>query len=172
MATPPVAQMGMYNWGDNMKTSFHGRRCGLDNLDFGVGGPGSRDGIEIWTQGSTGAGAASTAALHPGGVSMIQCTTASTFALPTPSAVYGGVNKTIQFYTTAAGVTMEIDTVSGNFQTSVGSTFTKVTMTSAAAALNGAFYLQCVPTSSGAYYWALNGSTGAAGSGSTHIVFA
>ena len=172
MATPPVAQTGMYSWGDSMKTSFHGRRCGLDNLDFGVGGPGSRDGIEIWTQGSTGAGAASTAVLHPGGVSLIQTTTSSTFALPAPSAVYGGVNKTIQYYSTGGGGVSEIDIVSGNFQTSVGSTYTKVTITPAAGALNGAFYLQCVPTSSGTYYWALNGSTGATGSGSTHIVFA
>jgi hypothetical protein len=151
---------------------MHGRRCGLDNLDFGVGGPGSRDGVEIWTQGSTGSGASSTAILHPGGLSMLQCTTASTFTMPAPSATYGGVNKSIQFYTTAAGVTMEIDITSGNFQTSASSTWVKITMASAAGAVNGGIYLQCIPTSSGAYYWALNGSTGVTGSGSTHIVFA
>ena len=171
MANPPVAQMGMYSWGDSMKTSMHGRRCGLDNLDFGVGGPGSRDGIEVWTNGSATVGSASTALLHPGGLSVLQCTAASTFTMPAPTVVYGGVNKSLQFYASSAGVVIEIDTT-GNFQTSYGSTFTKITITGAANALNGGVYLQCIPTSSGQYYWALNGSTGATGSGSTHIVFA
>ena len=39
--------------------------------------------------------------------------------------------------------------------------------------LNGGVYMTCIPnTQNTGWVWALNGSTGAAGSGSTHLVFA
>lgn len=171
MATPPVANGGPYFYGDQMKTSFHGRRSGLDFNDFAVGGPGGRDGYEIWTQGSTVAGAASPALLSLGGISYIQTTTASTFQMPAPSANTLGVGKTLQF-NGSSGVNIEIDAVSGNFQTSLSSTYTKITITPVTGQVNGGLFLQGIQTSSGAFFWSLNGTTGAAGSGSTHIAFA
>ena len=166
-----TAQLGIYAWGDDMKTSFHGRRCGLDYNDFSVGGYGSRDPIEFWNAGSTGAGAASTAILAPGGISVIGSASASTFQFGTPSAIYGGAGKTIQFASTG-GANIEIDLISGNFMTSQSSTYTKLTYTTTGTLLNGSVYLQCIPKTTSVWVWALNGSTGAAGSGSTHLVFA
>jgi hypothetical protein len=157
--------MGPYKWGDDIVTSFHGRRAGLDRNDFNVGGLGGRDPIELWTAGSTGAGAASTAILSPGGISILSASSNSTFNMPGPAEAYMGAGKTIQFNSTGGG-NMEIDLISGNFQTSQSSTYTKLTFTAGGANYGGLF-LQCLSTA----YWALNGSTGAAGGGSTHIAF-
>ena len=166
-----TAQGGPYAWGDSIKTSLHGRRCGLDMNDMSVGEYGSRDPIEVWTAGSTGTGSASTAILWPGGVSIMAATTASTFGLPSPSASYGGVGKTIQFQSTG-GQNMSIILSSGNFQTSASSTYTTLTYTTTGNSLNGGVYMTCIPnTQLTGWVWALNGSTGAAGSGSTHLVF-
>ena len=165
--TLPNAQAGMYNYGDQVQTSIHGRRLGLDVNGFSIGGPGAREGIEYWTAGSTGTGIASTAILAPGGISVIETSTAANFVLPGPAANLIGVNKTIQFAMSSGAGAAEITVASGNIQTSVSAGYSNITMTPAAGAVNGSVCLQCISTSA----WALNGSTGAAGSGSTHIAF-
>ena len=166
-----TAQLGAYAYGDQIKTSFHGRRSGLDSNDFYVGNQGSRDPQEIWTAGSTGAGASSTAILNLGGISVLSVTTASTFAMQAPSAQTVGIGKTIMYQGTTATPTIDIALATGNFQTSLSSTYTKLSYIATGTAQNGSVFLQGVQTSAGGYLWALNGSTGAAGGGSTHIVF-
>ena len=162
----PVAQMGLYTYGDQIKTSLHGRLSGLDANGYCVGAPGNREPLEIWTAGSTASAALSTATLAPGGISIIQPATASTFAMPGPSLSYLGMDKTYAFISTGGG-NIDIVLKSGNFQTSVSSTYTKLSLTTTGTAQNGSMYFQCLSTA----YWTLSGTTNAAGSGSTHLGF-
>lgn len=165
-----TAQYGPDDYADKIQTSIRGRRLGLDTNEFLVGHTGTRHNYELWTAGSTATSTSSTAQLSAQGISMLQTSTASTFYMPAAAAAYVGTEKTIHMISTAGG-NNEVNLQSGYFQTSISATCTKVTFTPVATALYGGVTFQCIQTASTTYRWALLGSTGAAGSGSTHIAF-
>jgi hypothetical protein len=166
-----TAQYGSYAHGDQIKTSIRGRRTGLDTNDYLVGHTGVRDPYEIWTSGSTATSTSSTAQLSPTGISMIQTSTAAGFYLAAPAAAYVGATKVIEWIST--GVTNTVTLISGKFKTSASSTTTILTFTPASTdgAYAGTVKLRGIQTASTTYLWSLEGTTGAAGGGSTHIAF-
>jgi hypothetical protein len=167
-----TAQYGPYAHGDAVKTSIRGRRFGLDSNDRLVGHAGVRDTYEIWTSGSTATSTSSTAQLSPTGISMIQTSTAAGFYLAAPAAAYVGATKNIQWISTGGGANT-VTLIGGKFQTSGSSTTTILTFTPASTtgAYAGTVMLRGIQTASTTYLWALAGTTGVAGSGSTHIAF-
>jgi plastocyanin len=167
-----TAQYGPYAHGDQIKTSIRGRRTGLDNADYLVGHSGIRDTYEIWTSGSTATSTSSTAQLSPTGISMIQTSTAAGFYMAAPAAAYVGATKTIEWISTGGGANT-VTLIDGKFQTSQSSTTTILTFTPASTtgAYAGAVTLRGIQTASTTYLWALSGTTGVTGGGSTHIAF-
>jgi hypothetical protein len=166
----PTVQYGPYAHGDDIKTSIRGRRTGLDMNDALVGHSGIREQYEIWNAGSTATTTNSTAQIAASGISYMETSTASTFYMPAAAAKYVGGYKTLSFASTGGG-NIEVDLISGYFRTSASSTWIKMTFVPVSGALFGSADFQCLQSASTAYYWALIGSTGGTGSGSTHIVF-
>ena len=98
--------------GDYIKSSIRGRRCGLDNNEVISGPTGYRRQTEYLTSGD---GAAT---MMPSGVTGLNATASSSFAITPPSAAMVGVEKII---VSLQAVTNKIGVASGAFLTSTGS---------------------------------------------------
>lgn len=169
MYTLPAAQGGPTKYKDEIEHSIYGRRFGVDDGNSLVGHSGERHPYELWTSGSTATSTSSTAQLCPTGASHMAASTASTFYMPAPEAKYLGVTKTLTFSATGGG-DQAVVLIGGYFQTCLSATCTTITFSSTQK-LYGGVKLECIQTPSTTYLWALVGSTGATGSGSTQIVF-
>lgn len=115
--------MALDKHGDEILTSLHGRRLGLDSKGHVVGTPGDRHALETVTAAST---------LAASGVSVIESTEAITVTLAAPPAV--GVEKTIVNLSTFANVVVR-STADGacSFYCSTGTDQEGTTITFAAS---------------------------------------
>lgn len=148
-------------WADSIQHSLYGRRLGVDANNYIVGTAGIREGLESASVDGTTIAANGTTILN-------NATAASTFNLPPPSVALQGVEKTvIDLSTGTNNQTLKLAT--GNFLTSLSSTYTTITFASTVGAIGGRgnVYLQYISTA----FVALIGSTGATGSGSTAAAF-
>jgi len=147
--------MALDKHGDEILTSLHGRRFGLDSNGFEVGTPGARHALETVTAAST---------LAASGVSVIESTEAITVTLAAPPAV--GVEKTIVNLSTFANVVVR-STAQGacSFYCSTGTDQEGTTITFAgsvrpAVTLIGVSATEWAPMNSGStLYWSVSTST-------------